>query len=373
MPIEVLPESTRTLVESARQRMIVHPALELSKFVSWKKGNRGPEADRRASYERVIGSLPRLQSAGESWLARRRSWLAALGDRARTIVVQAKTPCVLWLAAPTPLELGFCLHHTYGLPYLPGSGLKGLARAAMRRELVGIPVVGSGPTRENSNREKKEPPQLLELFGEGGDGGHAGQVDFLDGVPLTASCLELEVMSPHHPKYYQGESKAPHDCEDPVPLPFLRIKPGSQFEIAMVARLGVSDEAAPAALEKAEQYLLLGLEELGVGAKTSSGYGLFARKTGTAATAPAPPSGTQTTAATVERKTIEPAVIASFDLQADRVVFRDQQGNTYEASAQLLERSFQINRNALNQFRRQSAKFRIEVENGKVTAAYKRN
>ncbi len=264
-PLECLPQSTAQIVEQARTTLAVHPGLELSKFVVWDVRHGGGQErlvpHRQEHYKRVAGSLGKLRDLARAWSERRRDGLKCLGDLAHPLIVEAKTPCVLWLAAPTPLELGFCLHHTYGLPYLPGSGLKGLARHAMCREL-GCSV--------------EEPaPEVLELFGEGGDKGHAGAVDFLDGIPLKAACLELEVMSPHHPKYYQGESPIPHDCEDPVPLPFLRIAPGSQFEIALVLR----DRRAPREhLQRALEYLEKGLQEWGLGAKTSSGYGVFGKQ-----------------------------------------------------------------------------------------------
>lgn len=374
--IQVLPETTQKAVEAARsnKQLLVHPALELSKFVGWRQDGNRLEADREA-WQHVLQSLSRAQAVAQAWLARRRAWVAALGDRARTIQVQAISPCVLWLAAPTPLELGFCLHHTYGLPYLPGSGLKGLARAAMLRELSGVPVLDVGAKGDTRAREeeKAEPKEVTDLFGLGGDRGHAGIVDFLDGIPLSADCLEREVMSPHHAQYYQGNSKIPHDCEDPIPLQFLRIRPGSKFEIALVSR----DSASPGKwLEQATQYLLLGLSELGVGAKTSSGYGLF-RQTTPISTGPSVqgPESTssiaQGEAKSLETGEIHGAVVDRFDTNADLLVFRDPQGNTFQASIKECETRFSIKRSSLNQLRKDRVRFRISVRGDKVIGVYK--
>jgi CRISPR-associated protein Cmr6 len=193
-----------------------------------------------------------------AWHDRRASLLAELGkERALRVRVRTLSEVVLWLAAPTPLELGFCLHHVYGLPYLPGSGLKGLARAAAEREGADAQEVDRlfGTPRPGARSEESE----------------AGAVDFLDGIPLDDDLLELDIMTPHHSSYYSGSIKWPHDCEEPTPLPFLRIRRDKTFEIALVHRTGGAGED----LARARHFLLSGLGELGLGAKTTSGYGRF--------------------------------------------------------------------------------------------------
>ncbi len=400
--IYVLPESTEKLVRDAA---VVHSGLQVSKFVEWKREGKGSKPDRGAAFRAACVTVAKLSNLLGAWHARRTMWLQALGERAKSLVVKAKTPCVLWLAAPTPLELGFCLHHTYGLPYLPGTGLKGLARAAMRRSLFGVPEVelASSPKHtvpEPVQREVPEPGKrndrdpMDELFGEGGDKGWAGKVDFLDGIPLEAGCLEQEVMSPHHPDYYQGlhplrarsaprypvmsphhpdyyqgKSPIPHDCEDPIPLPFLRIKPGARFEIALVARGNLGNEDAKSALRDAEKYLLQGLEEMGLGAKTSSGYGLFQRAASASVSSTREQAGRES--APPEKKTVNGAVIERFDRNEDRIVFKSPDGSTYEASIKFCQQRFGINPGSLNQLRRDQVRFQLEVEGGRVIGVYR--
>jgi CRISPR type III-B/RAMP module RAMP protein Cmr6 len=385
--IYVLPESTEKLVRDAA---VVHTGLQVSKFVEWKREGKGSKPDRGAAFRAACVTVAKLSNLLVAWHARRTKWLQALGERGKSLVVKAKTPCVLWLAAPTPLELGFCLHHTYGVPYLPGSGLKGLARAAMRRSILGVPQVewanastdeqaGLTAKRKDEPKEKPDPETpIKELFGEGGDKGWAGKVDFLDGIPLEAGCLEQEVMSPHHPDYYQGKSPIPHDCEDPIPLPFLRIKPGARFEIALVARGNLGDEDAKSALRDAEKYLLQGLSDMGLGAKTSSGYGLFeieptdepASSTARGqARAEAATTGPVSGPAT--KKTIEGAVIDSFDSKTDRLVFKAPDGSSYEVSIRFCRQKFGINPGGLNHWRRERTPFRLEVEGGRVIGVYR--
>jgi CRISPR type III-B/RAMP module RAMP protein Cmr6 len=376
--IDVLPESTEKLVRDAA---VVHPGLQISKFVEWKREGKGFKPDRGAAFRAACATVAKLSNLLDAWHARRTMWLQALGERAKSLVVKAKTPCVLWLAAPTPLELGFCLHHTYGVPYLPGSGLKGLARAAMRRSILGVPQVEwanastdelAGLTAKRKDEPKQQPdPEtpIKELFGEGGDKGWAGKVDFLDGIPLEAGCLQQEVMSPHHASYYQGKSPIPHDCEDPIPLPFLRIKPGARFEIALVARGNLGDEDAKSALRDAEKYLLQGLEEMGLGAKTSSGYGLFQRAASASVSSTREQAGRES--APPEKKTVNGAVIERFDRNEDRIVFKAPDGSTYEASIKFCQQRFGINPGSLNQLRRDQVRFQLEVEGDRVTGVYR--
>jgi hypothetical protein len=217
-----------------------------------------------------------------------------------------------------------------------------------------------------------------ELFGKGGDKGWAGKVDFLDGIPLEAGCLQQEVMSPHHASYYQGKSPIPHDCEDPIPLPFLRIKPGARFEIALVARGNLGDEDAKSALRDAEKYLLQGLADMGLGAKTSSGYGLFeieptdepASSTARGqARAEAATTGPVSGPAT--KKTIEGAVIDSFDSKTDRLVFKAPDGSSYEVSIRFCQQKFGINPGGLNHWRRERTPFGLEVEGDRVIGVYR--
>ncbi len=375
--IPVIPESTQKLLKNAG---VVHPALQISKFVEWREERTEPKPDREA-FQKAYEAAAKLRELAEKWRERRSNWLRSSGERARTLVVEATTPCVLWLAAPTPLELGFCLHHTYGLPYLPGSGLKGLARAAMRRSIPGVPQVelASQSTdelarltakRKDEPKEKPDPEtSIKELFGEGGDKGWAGKVDFLDGIPLWAGCLEQEVMSPHHPNYYQGKSPIPHDCEDPIPLPFLRIKPGARFEIALVARGNLGDEDAKSALREAEKYLLQGLEEMGLGAKTSSGYGLFQRAPSASVSSTREQAGRES--APPEKKTVNGAVIEHFDRNEDRIVFKAPDGSTYQASMKFCQQRFGINPGSLKQLRQEQRRFRLEVEGDQVVGVYR--
>lgn len=104
----------------------------------------------------------------------------------------------------------------------------------------------------------------------------AGTIAFLAASPNCDPGLELDVVTPHHTKYYQGDpaySTAP-DTEDPIPVFFPAVKPQSandHFTFPLIPlRLAKDGDLA-----HAKRWLAHGLELLGLGAKTNAGYGVF--------------------------------------------------------------------------------------------------
>jgi CRISPR-associated protein Cmr6 len=161
---------------------------------------------------------------------------------------------VVGLGAESVLETSIRLHRIYGFPIIPGSPLKGLARAYAK--LIA--------------RVEEEDPVFQEIFGTASPEARAGRVIFLDAIPATPKVeLELDVMNPHYSEYYRGRDIPPADYLNPIPIYFLTIAPGSEFLFAVIS------ESAELA-SQAEIWLRHGLMELGVGAKTTAGYGYWA-------------------------------------------------------------------------------------------------
>lgn len=155
---------------------------------------------------------------------------------------------IVGLGAESVLETSIALHRTYGAPFIPGSALKGLAAAYARRNLAGWEMNGAA---------------YRELFGTEDA---AGGVTFFDALYKPGSKrqpLNLDVITVHHPDYYASGNVAPADWDDPNPVPFL-----SAVGAYLVAIAG--DEAW---VNVAFEILKLALEDAGIGAKTSSGYG----------------------------------------------------------------------------------------------------
>lgn len=185
------------------------------------------------------------------------------GYRTSVFGKRAEARILSGLGGAHPMEVGFAFHPLYGFPYLPGSGLKGVARAWA--ELTGksadkIKLVFGSESKDE--RQAKEHRQ--------------GDVIFFDAYAITPPKLEVDILNPHFPDYYRDpKNNLPTEWQSPNPVNFLTIGVGTRegerpvFQFMLAAR---SDEA----LRLAEEWLERGLEQLGFGGKTASGYGYFA-------------------------------------------------------------------------------------------------
>jgi CRISPR-associated protein Cmr6 len=175
------------------------------------------------------------------------------GWEVRPVTLRAASRVVVGLGAESVLETSIRLHRLYGFPIIPGSALKGLARAYA--ELVEC--------------KNESDPLFADIFGKSPPEAQAGKVIFFDAIPANPANLklELDVMNPHYAPYYQG-AQPPADYHNPVPVFFLTIGQGSEFLFAIA-----SQEADLA--NKAGDWLKQALKEMGIGAKTVAGYGLW--------------------------------------------------------------------------------------------------
>lgn len=190
-----------------------------------------------------------------------RRWQAATaGHPARFVQFQARLQGRLYigLSRENALETGITVQHAYGMPLIPGSSLKGLARSVARERLAG------------------RPDAIRWLFGNApGDGQvdapETGAVVFHDAwwVPEAGGRPFVEeIVTPHHGDYYgsMGRQDAT-DFDSPVPAPQIAAQGSFLFVLE-----GPADWC-----EIARTLLMHGLSERGVGGKTTSGYGLFER------------------------------------------------------------------------------------------------
>jgi CRISPR-associated protein Cmr6 len=262
-----------------------------------KKENKRPALDEACP---LTPSDRRLMEA----LAQRQQAIAApllaAGDLMR-IEGEAVAPFTTGLGNEHPLENGFAFLNPYGLPYLPGSGVKGVVRQAARELAAGEWGNTGCWTKEKAHCLDVEDGKILlspldVLFGratEVGDREHVrGALSFWDVVPLIrGERLAVEVMTPHQTHYYQGGS-APHESGLPTPINFLTVPPGSRFVFHVVCDRKRLVRLAPPLAEGGRWQTLLkaafehAFQWLGFGAKTAVGYGSFAP-----VAAPAAPTG----------------------------------------------------------------------------------
>ncbi len=241
----------------------------------------------------VIDSACRLGPSDKEIMqavAERQHALSSAADDDVLLVFDARSiaPFTTGFGNEHPLENGFAFLWPYGLPYLPGSGIKGVLRQAVR-ELTsgewGDSQGWDGEKRYTVKADKQTLPLSMVdiLFGlESQDAGKEhfrGVLSFRDVIPLIhGDKLMVEIMTAHQTHYYQN-GEAPHDSGSPNPIPFLTVPPGSEFSFHVACDLPrlkrvASDLAGgdrwKALLQAAFEHAF---DWLGFGAKTAVGYG----------------------------------------------------------------------------------------------------
>lgn len=159
---------------------------------------------------------------------------------------------VIGLGASHPQETSMTLHHIYGIPYIPGSAVKGVTRHWVILSKF-----------ENKENEAEENLEFQRIFGTQDK---KGEVIFFDAYPVGEIKLKIDIMNPHYPDYY-GKDKPPADWQNPNPIKFLTVEK-TKFRFYLASK---DNEL----LQKAEECLKEALKESGIGAKTSLGYGVF--------------------------------------------------------------------------------------------------
>ncbi|MCI5148821.1 MAG: type III-B CRISPR module RAMP protein Cmr6, partial [Candidatus Electrothrix sp. MAN1_4] len=168
------------------------------------------------------------------------------------------------------LETQVCRHPVYGMPYIPGSALKGLARAEAKRYA------------RKQKDQKKYNDVVNILFGldcNDSDDPDAeastGYLIFHDAWWIPAGeeggCEKKpyvpEIVTVHAVEYYKNQGEgAPHpDMESPNPNQQLAVQGSFYFVVE-----GVSQWAT-----LGMKFLTIALQEEGVGGKVAAGYGYF--------------------------------------------------------------------------------------------------
>ncbi len=180
---------------------------------------------------------------------------------------ETKGRMIVGLGAKTVLEIGISLHHTYGVPYIPATALKGTASHYCHK--VWGAEAGNAEFRIGGAHHNT-------LFGTTKS---AGFIQFEDAWMLPR-CLRsekagvmIDVMTPHHGDYYmENAGAAPSDFDDPNPVSFLSVHGAFRIALRCDAVGAEGEKWAGLALKLLKEALEFG----GVGAKTASGYGRLA-------------------------------------------------------------------------------------------------
>ena len=233
-----------------------HPGLVFDKFSDgWTPDGHIADGAKPSFYRdtvrRAAGAANTLQPGLKTALARRQALVDSLGGATFRLVTESRL--VSGLGTGHPFDAGFVWHRTLGIPYLPGSSLKGVAREWMR-ETEGADQAARLFGPEGSSADRKPATGALIVF---------------DGLPVAPPILEVDVMNPHYGDYYvdvRGRTP-PASYHSPIPVSFLTVSAGQSFVFAVARRPGfsasVSGEVASSILAAGQRFLREALTAIG--------------------------------------------------------------------------------------------------------------
>jgi len=232
-----------------------------------------------------------------------------------------QSPLAVGMGIPSFFENGISLHHTYGIPYIPASSVKGLVRFTylvgcldiFPVEVDGLPKAFEWKSEDISpdevfktlktvadilekskdfsdfketldkHLEEKnllKPTGDLEKFYNSyrdlfGTQHQRGKVIFADALASRFE-FEVDIMNPHYVNYYQSSPEERKkqgiflvgDFYNPTPIFFLTVKEGSEFIFPYRYRDKRNIQLIKVLLKE-------GLSLFGIGGKRRKGYGFF--------------------------------------------------------------------------------------------------
>lgn len=195
-------------------------------------------------------------------------------DGIRLMKLHVTGRMIVGLATASVLETGITLSRAWGMPYVPGSALKGLASHTVTQRLGLVPALKAQREGRPLPPMTGDQPAHLHahtiLFGTTTDAGYITWHDawwIPDRKHPGKGPFRRDVMTVHHQEYYRNRGQhdaAPTDFDDPNPVSFLSV--AGDFLVAIQAPDTVWGE-------RVEEILRFAFQHQGAGGKTSSGYG----------------------------------------------------------------------------------------------------
>jgi len=219
------------------------------------------------------------------------------------------------LGGASVYETDITLHHIYGFPYLPASGIKGMVRSWIiqcvfsaenqipKREeayplvnaefrayqneqfchIFGCPATfkkvrfdeKGQPIKEKNKGNYQFDPIDVALKNKRTEKGeeNKGKVQFFDAFPTRTPKVVPDLMNPHYAPYYSGDGKVPPaDYHYPIPIFFLTVDKKTVFQFILGSKYPEWKSWIIGGRNIIE-WLDHALENHGIGAKTAVGYG----------------------------------------------------------------------------------------------------
>lgn len=214
------------------------------------------------SKSKLVGEITAFTELREDWIYTTyfenvwKSNLQNFGAKCRNAKV--KNRLAINLGSESVLETSIALHRVFGVPFIPGSALKGAVSHFLHQYGGADWKIGS----ENHTV----------VFGNQENAGFVTFYDalYVPGSGFNGKPLYSDVMTTHHSEYYSGKKVPPADWDSPNPVPF--ISATGEFLIAL--------SGPPDWVDLTFTILEYALQTEGIGAKTSSGYGRMSFSSG---------------------------------------------------------------------------------------------
>jgi CRISPR-associated protein Cmr6 len=281
-------KSIRNDLESLKEKrgqVASHPGLLLQRYLHETAAGEDVDAKQKQDILQAAIKASANSETQQLYKTAFDRWQKCLPkESTQSSTLQTVGRLIVGLGTENVFGTGIRLHHTYGMPVLPGSALKGLA-AHYCDQIWGerdnpnasdIAKKWRAPRNKDqrNNPDGEDQGSFHKLFFGATD--DAGCVIFHDGWFVPGSSkepLKLDVMTPHHSGWNNVVNpQAPTDFDSPIPVPFVSVS--GQFFVAVTWR-GPKDEkqAWKWFFERAMECLQEALFHWGIGGKTSSGYG----------------------------------------------------------------------------------------------------
>ena len=280
----LLPKNTRSVISSEEidnyaLRLNKDPYYSDGKFYFFQKDKSG----------RIIVNIQPDYSKGsvDALQERQKQNITKLCREIKSKILTTDWKLVIGLGNESVYETSLTLHHIYGIPYIPGSAIKGVVRSYIITEMFGKDTYGNIDLKNAEVRALKD-QGFCDIFGCPKQSyykeSRQGKVLFFDALPTSKPTIRPDIMNPHYAPYYTDRAMKtpPADYHKLIPVPFLAVE-NTAFEII----IGMRDDpyqiaggafAGRSPLDVALECVEKACHEHGVGAKTAVGYGSIAEE-----------------------------------------------------------------------------------------------
>lgn len=238
------------LKDSIQQAKTAHAGLLLTRSLPVWEQNEKSEKTRLIEKITCVSPSDLYKNAFSRWLA-----VTGKPEHFGSLTATVSGRLMMGLSTGGAMETGIITHHTYGMPMIPGSSVKGAVRAFANS--IGLDAryqaVLFGADEELAERSKEPEGAGCLVWHD------AWWVPEGNHKPFVG-----EVVTVHHQQYYGGHGEAT-DFDSPVPNQQLAVQGSFYFVV----------EGEPGWVSLAIRLLQDTLQQQGMGAKRAAGYGFM--------------------------------------------------------------------------------------------------